>query len=238
MELVPSCTWAARVRTGAAGRALTRLEKLVLMVVAAHTDGASLEEITTGALAGERATRTVLRTLSRDGLVVHRTDDTTERWIAAQPAWDGTTIETDETPARPTEAPTAAALCEGLLGEQGVLDGFLEDFADDPVTAYRFTLAAIAGLSESFGHVCKDLSGYLRNAVIARAIADTGHEITGRDLGRVCREARVLGSDGGDWVVAALYATASADITGNAASYVIRCARSMAERSRADGEAR
>lgn len=224
--------WAAAVRTGRSGRSLTRLEKLVLLVVAAYPSGASVPEVAHGALTGERSARQVLRALGRDGLVVAQlVDSEQERWLIAPPDWDGGAV--DDIDDNDRVDPTPAALAEGLVGEQGVLEGFLDDFPDDPTTAYRFALAAARQLGEDFAPVSKDLHGYLRNAVIARAVEDAGHEMPSRDLGRLCREAKVLGTDGGGWIVAALFATASADITGNVASYVIRAARSMSANARA-----
>jgi hypothetical protein len=236
-EVVPvvptTAAWAATVRVGLSGRPLTRLEKLVLVVTAAaNGDGAPLHVIAQQSLTGERSARTALRTLARDGLVVAWSDsDGTERWRAATPAWDGTALPTGDLAEK--IVPTPAALSEGIVGDGGVLDGFLEDFPDDPVTAYRFTLRAADELGELFANISKNLTGYLRNAIIARAVTDAGHdEMPSRDIGRLCREAKVLGADGADFVVVALYATASADITGNVASYVIRTARSTAERTR------
>ena len=227
LDVSTGCSWAITLRSAPSGRALTRLEKLALLVVATGgPEGADVNTVADRALTSVRYAQRVLKTLGRDGLVVVvSAGSDAERWTLARPDWDGQQLDDSDKPDA-----TASALVEGLLGEGGILEGFLEDFPDDITLAFRMTLAAATELAEEFSHVSKDVHGYLRNAVIARAVEESGHELTGRDIGRLNREAKVLGAD---WVVMALFTTASADITGNATSYVIRVARGHAQTARA-----
>lgn len=227
LDVSTGCAWAITLRSAPSGRALTRLEKLALLVVATcGPDGADVDTVAERALTSARYAQRVLKTLGRDGLVVVvSAGSDVERWTLARPDWDGQELDDSDKPDA-----TASALVEGLLGEGGILEGFMEDFPEDITLAFRMTLVAATDLAEEFSHVSKDVAGYLRNAVMARAVEESGHEISGRDLGRLNREAKVLGAD---WVVTALFTTASADISGNATSYVIRVARGHAQAARA-----
>lgn len=218
-----SCASLLPVVSGADGQPLTRTEKLVLLAWGATLPGGgspvSLEALATACLATPNAIAAALRRLENKGLVSLMSTGTV---LHARPG--PALLEPD------TERivkPTPETLLDGLVGIGGILDGFRADYADEPVMAYHATLSAAEQLAKDFPGLSRDVAGYLRNAVIAAA-ARTTHEFEGKALGRLCREAKVLGVRGAHHVVAALFATASSDITGDGVSYVCRAARRFA----------
>lgn len=212
------------VVAGSDGQPLTRTEKLVLLVWAASTsDGdepVNVDALAHSCLATPAAVGAALRRLETKGLVSLLTSPA---GLQVRPG--AALLEPGATPT--VEPPSAQALYDGLVGVGGILDGFRSDFPHDPVLAYHSALTAAEQLARDFAGISKDLPGYLRNAIIAAAASAT-HELDGRQVGRLCREAKVLGDRGGHHVVAALFATASADINGDTVAYVCRTARRYA----------
>lgn len=218
-----SCVSLLPVVAAADGRPLTRTEKLVLLAWGATYSGddpVNLEALAVACLATPSAVAAALRRLADKGLVSLISTGNLLR-VHPGPALvePGTEL--------PVVPPSADALLDGLVGIGGVLDGFRTDYRTEPVLAYHATLAAAEQLARDFPGVSKDVGGYLRNAVIAAAARDA-HDLEGKAVARLCREAKVLGSRGGHHMVAALFATASADINGDVVSYVCRAARRLA----------
>jgi hypothetical protein len=218
-----SCASLLPVSSGVDGQPLTRTEKLVLLAWGAtlpHGDEpVSLEALATACLATPSAVAAALRRLENKGLLSLSSTGTVLH-VRPGPALL-------EPGASPAPRPTPEALLDGLVGVGGILDGFRADYADEPVLAYHAALAAAEQLAKDFAGASKDLAGYLRNAVLAAAARDA-HELEGKALGRLCREAKILGARGAHHVVAALFATASSDITGDTVAYVCRAARRLA----------
>jgi hypothetical protein len=226
VENVISCTSLLPVVAAVDGRPLTRTEKLVLLAWGAnYTAGVdepvNLDTLAVACLATPSSVAAALRRLADKGLLSLVSTGTTLR-VHPGPALvePGTEL--------PVLPPTAEALHDGLVGVGGVLDGFRADYVNEPVLAYHATLTAAEQLARDFPAVSRDVAGYLRNAVIAAAARDA-HDLEGKAVGRLAREAKVLGARGGHHVVAALFATASAAITGDVISYVCRAARRLAQ---------
>jgi hypothetical protein len=238
--------WAKTVTHGPTGDAITRSEKLLLLVVAdyhnAETGHAwpSMTRLAREALMSERHARTLTQSLEAKGLIrierVKRPDGnnfTNRYWLPALPVEGLQGAALHPNPAKVEEASiTAADLVEGLVGDGGVLDGYLTDYCTSPVRAYSAALDAADLLAAEHTGVSRNVRGHLRNAVVAHAAADIAG-IEGKGLARLYKEAKALGADGHAWVVTALVHTASADIDGDPTSYAIAAARRMkAEASR------
>jgi hypothetical protein len=219
-----SCSSLLPVVAATDGRPLTRTEKLVLLAwgatYSAGDDLVNLDMLAMACLASPSSVAAALRRLADKGLLSLVSTGTTLR------AHPGPALLEPGTPL-PVLAPTAEALLDGLVGVGGILDGFRADYVNEPVLAYHATLSAAEQLATDFPAVSKDPAGYLRNAVIAAAARDA-HDLEGKAVGRLAREAKVLGARGAHHVVAALFATASAAINGDAVSYICRAARRLA----------
>jgi hypothetical protein len=239
--------WAKTITHGPTGDAVTRSEKLLLLVLADYYNGEegcawpSMSRLAREALMTERHARTLTQSLEAKGLVrierVRLADghNATNRYHL--PALDAEALPgAAPHPSKATpvvDGPlTAADLADGLVGDGGVLDGYLGDFADAPVRAYGAALAAADILAAEHPGLSRNLRGFLRNAVVAHAAAEVAG-IEGKGLARLYREAKALGADGHTWIVTALLSTASAAIDGDPTSYAIAAARRMkAEGSR------
>lgn len=140
-----------------------------------------------------------------------------------------TETETEkETPCASAEV-TASQLAGGL--DDFATDMLASTFASDPSGAFQASLDAAEVLAADHPDVSPSIRSFLRNRVLGRA-AKHFHELDDRSIGRLCKEAAVLGDDGHRWLVQALASTASAPIDGNAASYVIATARRTAAQAR------
>jgi hypothetical protein len=237
--------WAKSVRTAPNGETVSRSEKLLLLCIADFINiekgyaWPSLQRLAAEALLSERQCRNLLRSLERKGLVAteQRVGSTSRYRLPAMP---GEEVWTAPATAAPAAAPavketatgsvTARDLADGLVGPDGVLDGYLLDAEAGTITvteAYMQTLTDGDALAVEFADVSKDVRGFLRNAVVSRCAVDL-HGVAPKAFGRLNKEAKVLGVDGHRWLVSALLHTASADISGDPVSYVVRTARRMA----------
>jgi hypothetical protein len=235
--------WAKTVTHGPTGDTITRSEKLLLLVVAdyhnAETGHAwpSMTRLAREALMSERHARTLTQSLEAKGFIrierVKRPDGnnfTNRYWLPALPVegLQGAALHRNPAKVEKVEGAsiTAADLVEGLVGDGGVLDGYLSDYETCPVQAYAAALEAADVLAAEHTGVSRNVRGHLRNAIVARAAADVAG-IEGKGLARLYKEAKALGADGHAWLVTALIHTASADIDGDPTSYAIAAARRM-----------
>ena len=231
--------WAKQTNVSPTGARITRSEKLLLLCLADYHNPAhgyawpSVERLAAEAMLSERQARNLLRSLEAKGLVTteRRVGETSRYRLPAMPGEEVWTEAPAKSAADKSTKPKARDIADALVGADSVLDGYLADFdagrLDDVAQPYLRTLDDADLLADQFHETSKDLRGFLRNAVIARCAADT-HGIDGRGATRLAKEAKVLGTHGHRWIVSALLHTASADITGDAPSYVIKTARRMA----------
>jgi hypothetical protein len=237
--------WAKAQTVAPSGDRITRSEKLLLLCIADYHNAEkgyawpSVDRLATEAMMSDRHVRNLLNSLTRKGLVEveHRTGDTNRYRLPAMPGEEVWTARATVAPA-PSPAPvadppaqvSAKELAAGLAGPEGVIDGYLADADAGRITlaeAYQQALADADALAVEFAGTSPDLRGHLRNAVVARCAADV-HGVEPKSFGRLSKEAKVLGVDGHRWLVSALLHTASAAITGDPVSYVVRTARRMA----------
>lgn len=232
---IHAMAWAKATTHAPDGSRLTPAAKLVLLVIADYinaesgTAWASMPRIARESQLSERWARKTIAQLEELGLLLverRRQDDGQNLTnVYRLPAMQPTAALTTHTPAH--DGPVKAAdLREALVGDDGILDGFLVDYPDSPAQAYLAALDAADVLAAENAGVSKDTQGYLRNAVVAHA-AQTYAEIDGKPLARLNREAKALGVDGHRWLVRALLHTASANVEGDLCSYAIAAARRM-----------
>lgn len=228
--------WAKTVTHAPSGEPITKSEKLFLLVIADYHNSEtgvawpSVRRLARECLMSERNVRYVAKALEEKGLLRierSRKEDGSNysnryRLPALAPE---SSLAVQATQPAPTQI-KASDIAKALTGDNGVLDGFMADFPDNPAAAYRATLDAADLLAAENDGLSKDLKGYLRNAVIAHAAIEVA-ELDGKAIGRLGREAKVLGDSGPFWIVKALLHTASANVEGDAASYVIATARRM-----------
>lgn len=218
------------------GEALTPAEKLVALVIADYYNPElgyaypSMERLAAESLVGDRHCRRIVKQLEAKGVLSIETGGGRFANRYRFPHLDGVSIppagDVAPAPAAAVEAAedklNAAELASGL---RDVIDGLLADYPDDPAQAYMDGLVAAGQLAADYPGLSKDLPKFLRNTVIAHA-ADRVHgdRIEGSELSRLYRAATTLGPEGARWVIWALWRTATARITGNVASYVIKVA--------------
>jgi len=237
---IHAVAWAKQVQLSPSGEKINRSEKLVLLCLADYLNiergyaWPSVARLASECLLSERQCRNVLRSLEGKGFILTeaRCGETNAYRFAAMPGvdvWANTAVtqnkKSDEVKL------SATSLVEGLVGEGGVLDGYLADHVagriDDIAQVYLNALLDADALASEFDGLSKDLRGHLRNAVMIRCAADT-HGIGYPQAGRLTKEAKLLGVDGHRWIVVALLHTASAAISGDPTSYVISTARRRA----------
>lgn len=220
------------------GETLTPAEKLVALVLADYYNSElgyaypSIERLAAESLVGDRHCRRIIKQLETKGVL---SIETGGGRFANRYNFPGLAVgplpPVADAPVKPSAAAeaveerlTATEVADGL---RQVVDGFLDDFPDDPVQAYMEGLKTADQLGVEFVDLSKDTAKYLRNVVISHA-ADRVHgdEISGSELPRLYRAATTLGPDGARWIIWALWQTASASISGNPVSYVIKVAQS------------
>jgi hypothetical protein len=217
------------------GEALTPAEKLVALVIADYYNSElgyaypSMERLAAESLVGDRHCRRIVKQLEAKGVLAIEQGGGR---FANRYRFPGLTgglppvKNVEPAPAAAVEAAeeklNASELASGL---RDVLDGLLDDYADNPTQAYMDGLIVAGQLATDYADLSKDMPKFLRNAVIAHA-ADRVHgdRIEGSELSRLYRAATTLGPEGARWIIWALWRTASARITGNVASYVIKVA--------------
>ena len=226
--------WAKAVTHSPEGEALTRSEKLVLMVISDYHNNESgyawpsMPRLAREAIMSERHARTITQALEKKGLLrierMRREDGLNFNNRYFLPPLEASAPLAPVPANVVTKAPTATEIGEALVDE--VLPAFLADFPDAPLQGFIATLDAAVILAEENAGASKDIGSYLRNRVIAAAAAEYS-DVDGKGMARLFREAKVLGPDGGKWVVAAILNTTSANVEGDATSYVIASARRM-----------
>lgn len=246
---IHATAWAKQTSAGPTGEPITRSEKLLLLCVADYFNNdrgyawPSVDSLARETMLSTRHVRNLLVSLARKGLVEieHRTGDTSRYRLPAMPGsevWERP-VKKSAPAAKPApvatpESATAKELAAGLVGTDGVLDGYLADVDGGRIDlgdAYFRTLDDADALATEFDGASRDLRTFLRNAVLARCVADV-HGVE-KGFARLSKEAKVLGSDGHRWLVSAALHTASAAINGDPVSYVIRAARRMAAEHKA-----
>ena len=236
--------WARKVTHGVNGEKVSATEKVILLLLADYPNAGEQESwplIST--LAGEsclseRSVRYALKGLKDKGLISIRYIKVEERTNAANRyrllISKNAIVSAPADPCRAAEAIveeaaerlTIRTVSAQLCAEGGILDDLLE--GTDPTTAYITALQWADELAGSYPELSKDPAGFLRNAVVSRAAYDL-HGMDPKAAARLCKEAKMLGSEGHARIIQALTHTASADIKGNVASYVIAAARSLSQ---------
>jgi hypothetical protein len=227
--------WAKQVKTGANGEPLTPTEKLALLILADYLNAEtgyawpSIATIAADCLVTDRHAQKVLRSLEAKGLITvqerygkdgRQMSSAYRLLIGSIPAPDLPPVDPDPETVAPV---TANEIRSALVSE--VLPAMLDDFPDKPVDGYRACLEAADVLAADNPGVSKDLRGFLRNAVLVEAARDS-HDLepSSKGTARLLKEGRVLGHE---WLVVALFQTASADIKGDPTSYIIKVARNL-----------
>jgi hypothetical protein len=219
------------------GQPLTPAEKLVALVLADYFNSElgyaypGIERLAAEALVGERHCRRIIHQLETKGVISIEQGGGRFANRYRFPGVGGAlppVKDVEEKPSAAHEASeeklTASEVADGL---RDVIDGLLKDFDDDPVQAYMEGLKVAEQLGEEYADLSKDTAKFLRNTVIAHAAGRVhGDSIEGSELPRLYRTATTLGAEGARWVVWALWQTATANITGNVVSYVIKVAQS------------
>jgi hypothetical protein len=224
--------WAKSVRCGREGQAITPSQKLTLLTLADYNNAStgyawpSCATLAADCLVSRRQVQTNLRALEEAGLITvqarytahGQTSNAYRLCIGAIPA-------PAPEPAQPIEEPT------GLSATQ-IRDAFLEILPDivadssTPSAGFIEALSAADAVAADHPEISNDLQGFLRNSVLGAAAMIT-HDLPPAKCGRLFKEAKTLGADGHRWLVVALHTAASADITGDPSSYVIRVARNL-----------
>lgn len=236
---IHATAWAKAQTVAPSGDRITRSEKLLLLCIADYFNQErgyawpSVARLGTEAMLSERHVRNLLASLTRKGVlaVEHRIGATSRYRLPAMPGDEVWATPAKAKPAPAPEQPTATAkeLADGLVGADGVLDGYLADAEAGRITisaAYHLALEDADALASDFEGASPGLRGHLRNAVVGRCAVDL-HGTPSKSLGRLSKEAKVLGIDGHKWLISACVHTASAAINGDAVSYVVRTARRM-----------
>ena len=229
--------WAKKVTCGTGGERITPTEKLVLLLLADYTNAGTGDAWPTVATLAkfsglcERSVRYALSGLKDKGLLSVRYTKIEDAKNAPNRYRLLITQLTDgaPSPVAVVEEPVSERLsirnvAAELCAEGGVIDELLA--GTDPTSAYLTALGYAGELAAAYPELSKDPAGFLRNAVLSRAAFDT-HQIEPRTAARLSREAAVLGQDGHARIIQALTHTASADIKGDATSYVIAAARRL-----------
>lgn len=226
--------WARNLdRAPATGRLLTPLARHLLLLIASHcfTTGRTALLISTMATEMGVADRSARRALAelRDGGAV-QVDRRRRRSSVLTLLMDDAPAEPEPQPVEEVTQPdtpaelTATDVRRQLAGP--VIDELLAEQPGNPVAAFCQALTEARSIADEHSHLSPKIKSTLTNAVVARAAAET-HDLEGKELPRLYKEAKVLGPHGPEWLVTALYHTASADIEGSAASYVIQTARRL-----------
>ena len=237
--------WARKVTHGVNGEKVSATEKVILLLLADYPNAGEQESwplistLASESCLSERSVRYALKGLKDKGIISIRYIKVEERTNAANryrlliPAnWVKAAAPVDECRAaeaiveEATERLTIRAVSSQLCAEGGILDDLLS--GTDPTTAYITALQWAEELAATYPELSKDPVGYLRNAVVSRAAYDI-HGMDTKASARLCKEAKILGPNGHARVIQALTHTASAEIKGNAASYVIAAARSLSQ---------
>jgi len=218
------------------GEALTPAEKLVALVIADYYNSElgyafpSMDRLAAESLVGDRHCRRIVKQLEAKGVLAidqgggrfaNRYSFPHLSGVSLPPAAD-----VEPMPAATVEVAdgklTATEVASGL---RDVLDGLLDDYPDDPTQAYMDGLVVASQLASEYADLSKDLGKHLRNTVIAHATDRVhGDRVEGSELSRLYRAATTLGPEGARWIIWALWRTATARITGNVVSYVVKVA--------------
>lgn len=238
--------WAKKVTHSADGSKLDAKEKVVLLLLVDMTNAATgdawplISTLATYSALSERSVRYALSGLKDKGLIKvtyqkveqHKNLPNRYKVIVDASLLDsvelvaaaGTAIAEPAPVVAAPERLTVRAVAAELCGEGGIVDALLVDL--DPTAAYVQALTYADELADAYPDLSKDPRAFLRNAVVSRAALDL-HGIEARAAARLAKEAKVLGPGGHQRIVQALTHTASADIKGDAVSYVCAAARRL-----------
>lgn len=232
--------WAKQVTCGANGERITPTEKLCLLLLCDYSNPAvggwawpSVARLSRELMVTERQVTNLTRRLESVGLISVQRRATRTGGNRYRPLVGAVPAPAPDTPA---EQVTETELAELTATEvrTALIDELLPvllDECDTPAAAYAEALDVAETLAKDNDAVSRDLRSFLRNAVLIHA-AESSHSLDPKSASRLLREAKTLGADGHRWISAALWHTASADVTGDPCSYVIATARRLkADRS-------
>lgn len=228
--------WAKAIRSGVHGEKLTPSAKLALVCLADYQGRngwawPSIERLAADCLVGTRQMHNLLVQLETAGLIEVSRRSTPwggNRYRVLVGAIAAPTPDVPEEHAAAVEELSSTEVRTALIDE--LLPVLLAE-ADTPAAGYLAALDAADQLAADNADLSPELPAFLRNAVLVAA-AEQAHNIEPKSASRLLREAKTLGADGHRWISAALWHTASADVTGDPCSYVIATARRLkADRS-------
>jgi hypothetical protein len=215
--------WAKSVTHDTQGVRLTPAEKLCLLVLADYQGPAgyawpSVDRLADECAVSHRQVQKIIARLEQGGLLNRQPRYTDKGQTSnAYRLHVGAVAE----PQQPAGSKvTASTVRDGLIE---VMPYIVADH-ETPTSGFVACLAAADALASDHADLSDDIVGYLRNTVLAHAALEA-HNIDFKGATRLFKEAKALGRDGHKWLIASLFSTSSADVSGDPTSYVIKVAR-------------